>query len=531
VEPTIVEKPSDQGEVLAFLSDPATHGLSGPVRRIDTHGAAVFLAGSDAYKVKKAVQFAFMDFSTLTKRREACENEIAVNRMNAPDLYLGVVAITKGASGLALAGDGEIVEWAVHMRRFDEARTLDQLAERGELGPRIIAELASTIEAAHRSAPVVTAKDTTATFRSQLEQVLEGLAAAPDVLPTGAVADLASSLRAAFARVEPMLRAREACGFTRRCHGDLHLGNIVMVADRPVLFDAIEFDEKIATCDVLYDLAFVLMDLWTRDLRREANHLLARNLWLCADIERQLDGLAALPLFLALRAAIRAEVTALRQGDRAALAALARPYLEAARKFLAEAPVELVAIGGFSGTGKSALAAALAAGIGRPPGAIHLRSDIERKRLEQRGALDRLPDTAYRPESSARTYERLRGLALRALAAGQSVVVDATHRRPEDRDALREVARRCGAGFTGLWLDAPTEVRQARVAGRRHDASDATPEISAAQDKEEVGALDWHRIDVSGPLAGVIDTARAEIGEQLNARGNGSAWSASGTLS
>jgi len=512
VEQTILPQPPDQSEIFAFLSDPATHRLREPVVRIDTHGAAVFLAGADAYKVKKTVRFAFMDFSTLERRRAACENEIAVNRANAPDLYLGLVAITKGASSLALAGDGEIVEWAVHMRRFDEARTLDRLAERGELAPAIIAQLASTIEAAHRAAPVAMGKDTTGTFRCQMEQALDGLAAAPDVLPAAAVAKLRAYMREAFVRVEPLLREREAQGATRRCHGDLHLGNIVMVADRPVLFDAIEFDEKIATCDVLYDLAFMLMDLWTRELRREANHLLARTLWLCTDIERQLDGLAALPLFLSLRAAIRAEVTALRQGDRTALAAQARPYLEAAEKFLAPASIALVAVGGLSGTGKSVLAEVLAAHIGRPPGAVHLRSDIERKRLAQHGEHEPLPDTAYRPESTAETYEWLRTLAARALAAGQSVVVDATHRRPQDRAALREVAHRCGAGFTGLWLDAPTAVRQARVAERRRDASDATPRIAAAQDEEAVGALGWQRIDVSGPLAGVIAAARAVTG-------------------
>jgi aminoglycoside phosphotransferase family enzyme/predicted kinase len=506
------EEPSGQSEVFAFLSDPATHHLREPVVRIDTHGAAVFLAGGDVYKVKRAVRFAFMDFSTLAKRRAACDSEIAVNRRNAPELYLGVVAITRSDAGLALGGQGEIVEWAVHMLRFDEARTLDRLALRGELDLGLVARLASAIEAAHRAAPVAMGKDTTGTFRHQMEQALDGLAAAPDLFPVTAVAGLRASMRAGFARVEPVLREREALGFTRRCHGDLHLGNIVMVEDRPVLFDAIEFDDAIATCDLLYDFAFVLMDLWTRQLRHEASHLLARYLWLGTDIEHQLDGLAALPLFLSLRAAIRAEVTALRPGDRTALAPRARPYLEAARDFLVEAPVELVAIGGLSGTGKSVLAEALAAWIGRPPGAVHLRSDIERKRLEGRREGERLPSMAYQAESTVRTYEWLRRLAARALAAGQSVVVDATHRRPDDRAALREVARRRGARFTGLWLDAPSAVRQARVAARRHDASDATPEIAAAQDCDEIGALDWHRLDVSGPLEGVLEAALAAIG-------------------
>jgi aminoglycoside phosphotransferase family enzyme/predicted kinase len=517
VEQTIAEEPSDQSAVFDLLSDPATYRLREPIVRIDTHGAAVFLAGPDVYKVKRAVRFPFMDFSTLDKRRVACEAEVAVNRANAPELYLGVVAITRGASGLTLAGQGEVVEWAVHMRRFDEGRTLDHLANRGEIDAMLVARLASAVEAAHRAAPVVMGKATTKTFRCQMEQVLDGLASAPDVFPTPAVTALQASMRTAFARVEPLLREREACGETRRCHGDLHLGNIVMIEDQPVLFDAIEFDEKIATCDVLYDLAFVLMDLWTRELHREANHLLARYLWLCTDVERQLAGLAALPLFLALRASIRAEVTALRPGDREVHSARARSYLDAAQDFLADAPVELVAVGGLSGTGKTVLAEALAAGIGRPPGAVHLRSDIERKRLAHHGELDRLPDTAYRPESSAMTYERLRKLAAITLAAGQSVVVDATHRRSEDRNALRDIAGRFGARFTGLWLDAPTAVRTARVTRRRLDASDATPEVASAQDRDEVGDSDWQRLDVSGPLQAVIYSALAAMGKRPRA--------------
>lgn len=515
---TIAEDPSDQSAVFAYLSDPGTFRLREPVTRIDTHGAAVFLAGPEVYKVKRAVRFAFMDFSTLAKRREACAAEIAVNRGNAPGLYLGTVPITKGAAGLALDGDGEVVEWAVHMRRFDETRTLDRLAERGDLDRMLVEQLASTIEAAHRRAPVVRDKATTATFRELMDQALEGLAANPQAFAAEAVADLAISMRAAFCRAEPLLLQREAQGFTRWCHGDLHLGNIVLIEERPVLFDAIEFDEKIAICDVLYDFAFVLMDLWTRGLRGAANHLLARYLWLCSEVEQQLAGLAALPLFLAMRATIRAEVTALRSGDRSLLAAQARPYLDAARDFLAEAPIDLVAVGGLSGTGKSALAEALAVAVGRPPGAVHLRSDIERKRLAGHGEHEPLPEAAYRHENSSRTYERLRELAAQALAAGQSVIVDATHRRPEERALLAEVARRSGARFTGLWLEAPAAVRSARVAQRRFDASDATPKIARAQDGDVIGDLDWQRLDATRPLDAVIETALAATGERARSR-------------
>lgn len=499
----------DQNEVFAFLGDPSTHALAGNVTRIDTHGAVVFLAGRDVYKVKRAVLFPFMDFSTLEKRRAACENEIAVNRINAPELYLGVVPIRRAARRLEIGGtDGDIVEWAVHLRRFDETKTLDRLAERGELDLSIAAQLAEIIFAAHQRAPR-RGGGATEDFRRRLEDTLAGLTEAEDVFAPAAVAALGTRFRAAYEAHEALLRTRERQGKVRRCHGDVHLRNIVLEDGRAVLFDAIEFDDAIATIDILYDLAFVLMDLWQRGFRAHANLLFNRYLWLSS--EDEIEGLAALPLFLALRAAIRARVTAalrkLDPGEREVRAREAWQFFAAAEDFLAPRAPRLVGIGGLSGSGKSALGQALAAEIGQAPGAVHLRSDIERKKLCGVDEAKRLPPAAYRPQISEEVYRKLRELAGAALRAGQSVIVDAVHARPEERDALAAVAASAAVPFLGLWLDAPVETLVARVAARMNDASDATPEVVREQTRFAPGRLDWMRLDADRSLAALTQDA------------------------
>ena len=493
----------DQSDVFAFLADPATHELREPIIRIDTHGAAVFLAGKNVYKVKRAVQFPFMDFSTLDKRRRACERELAVNEANAPGLYLDVVPISKNGSRLKFGRAGTIAEWAVHLRRFDENRTLDRLVKRNELNLDIIAKLAGVVAASHRRAPIIGANAGQALQR-QIEETLISLEAAPGIFAAQAVAGLRHAMQQAFARLAPLLSERENQGQVRRCHGDLHLRNIVLIEDRPVLFDAIEFDEAIATCDVLYDLAFLLMDLWTRELKSHANLLFNRYLWICDDVERQLEGLSLLPLFLSLRAAIRAKVTIFQPGTDGDQAKDARRHFEAACGLLAPRRLDLAAVGGLSGTGKSSIAAALSSSIERAPGTVHLRSDIERKRLFDVHEFDRLPGEAYRPEATARTYQRLRDLAATALDAGQSVVIDAVHLTPEERIAVKQVASRSKAHFIGLWLEGPINTLMERIAKRKTDASDATTDVVSAQAKQPTGAVDWLHVDASSPVESIV---------------------------
>ena len=505
---------ADQSEIFALLAHSSTHGIIVPVRRIDTHGAAVFLAGRNAYKVKRAVRFPFMDFSTLEKRKAACERELAVNRVNAPDLYLGLVPITRSSAGLELDGKGEIVEWAVHMRRFDENATLDEVVERGALTPALISDLARAVASSHERA-ARTDFDGVAALEGIIRENAASLAENPDLFSRKQVEELTSSSQTLLRRNLDLLQERRRRGYVRRCHGDLHLGNIVLIADKPVLFDALEFDEALATSDMLYDLAFLIMDLWERGLHEAANALLNRYLW--ASDEAQLDRLAAFPLFLSVRAAIRAKVIAaslphLGEGKRANAARDARRYFALAEDCLVEAPARLVAIGGLSGTGKTTIAAGLAPFLGRVPGAVHVRSDIERKRMLAKAETEHLPQSGYTSETSAKVYGLLARKAQQALVTGYCVIADAVHARPEERAGIERAAQAASAPFAGLWLDAALSLRVGRVETRRDDASDATPDYVRRQAATDIGVVTWRRIDATGRPDVVLTKAKAALG-------------------
>ena len=504
----------DQAAIFALLADPATHGICEPVRRIDTHGAAVFLAGPYAYKVKRAVAFPFMDFSTPARRKAACEREVTLNGAHAPGLYLDVVAITRGPDGLALGGRGEPVDYAVRMRRFDEDATLDKVAQ-GGLPDALCARLATTVAEAHARAQV-RADFPSATHLARIaRQNADDFRADPALFPPAEAAALDAATQEALQRGADLLSARARAGYVRRCHGDLHLRNIVLLEGEPTLFDAIEFNDDLATCDLLYDFAFLLMDLWERGLHRPANIVLNRYLW-TLDEDAHYEGLSLLPLFLSLRAAIRAKVEAaglghLRADEQTAARARIQRQFQAARDFLAPSPVRLVAVGGLSGTGKSTLSAALAPHLGRAPGAVVLRSDVTRKALAGVAETERLPADAYQPGSSEAVYAVIRRRAGLALAAGHCAILDAVHARAPEREAARDVAEQAGAAFTGLWLEAPLADLVERVDARRNDASDATAAIVRTQAGYETGPMDWHRLDSSGDRGALLECALRRV--------------------
>lgn len=492
---------ADQSEVIDFLSRSEPYGISEAPVRIDTHAAVVFLAGDHAYKMKRAVRYPFLDFSTLARRRAVCEAEIVLNRPNAPELYIDTVPVVRRGSGLAIGGKGPVVEWLVRMRRFDPNDTLNHVAERGELSDAIITALVAAISRLHRGAPVGDGDAATRRLRDWMRSNNEELAESPNLIPPDQVDSLKQTSEAEFERVRPLLLARGRGGFVHRCHGDLHLRNIVLVEGRPVLFDALEFDDALSTHDVLYDLAFLLMDLWQRGMHADANRVLNRYLWLNGEAEN-VDGCALLPLFMSIRAAIRSKVALstarVSDPDKASEEiAEAQRCFAWARSFLTASQPILLAIGGLSGSGKTTVSAALAPDIGRAPGAVHLRSDIERKLLLKAGAAERLPASAYTPEVGDKVYACLRDKAARALRAGQSVVVDAVHARPEERHALAAVAAEHDVPLVGIWLEAPKSILLERVSARADDASDADALVVERQLAADTGPITWHRVDAS----------------------------------
>jgi predicted kinase len=328
---------------------------------------------------------------------------------------------------------------------------------------------------------------------------------------------LGEGLAAALHGAAGVLDERAAAGFVRRCHGDLHLNNIVLWRGRPVLFDAIEFDDSLATIDTLYDLAFLLMDLDQRGQRSAANAVLNRYLWR-SGAALDLQGLRALPLFLGLRSAIRAMVTAERaEQERDEAQARDRQaghrYLGAALGYLEPAAPRLIAVGGLSGTGKSTLARVLAPDIGPAPGAVHLRSDLERKSIFGVGETTPLGSDAYTKTTSEKVYTTLNEKLRHVLAAGHAGVVDAVFARPGERAGIEAVAAGLGVPFQGLWLEAPPDALVGRVAARRGDASDATPDVVRRQLVYRIGDLtpSWTRVDASADAAATLARARVAL--------------------
>ncbi len=488
----------DQTDVIAFLEQLEP----GAQKIIQTHAAIVALYPSEALKLKRAVKYDYLDFSTLDLRREMLQREIALNSRAAPGLYRDVVPITKDAQGrLSMNGTGEVVEWVLRMVRFSEEAELSVMADQGRVDTVIADALGQSIATYHREAPAIF-EDGAVLIEEiidELDRVLSGLA---NILEQSRTQALLKELRHALVQSASLMGERGRAGWVRRCHGDLHLRNIIMWNGVPTPFDALEFDERLGTCDVLYDLAFLLMDLEHRGLRDEANATLNAYLssWARDD---HLTGLAALPLFLAVRATIRAMVDAQTAGfqeDSTALIADAVGFMDQANAYLQPQQPALVAVGGLSGSGKTSLAVRVAAEIGRRPGAVHIRSDLERKALFRVDPLTRLPPSAYAPETNAKVYGIMRDKARHLLSAGHSVILDSVHGTVAERDEVGRIAADLGCQFYGFWLDLDTETRVQRVERRIDDASDADAAVARKQAAIETGPIEWIKLDAAKDL-------------------------------
>lgn len=519
-DPNAMDERNPQAQVVEFLSTPAAFGsASGTVDRIETHVSLVFLCGDRVLKLKRAVTFPYLDFSSVEKRRIACEAEVRINTRTAPAIYRGVLAITRGRDGaLEMGGDGEPVDWVVHMNRFDEDTLFDRLAQKGGLNRAMMEDLADAITEFHSQA----SPEKGAGGRDGLGLIIENNArcftGTEDFLKLGNVERLTRLSRQALEDVGDILDRRRAGGRVRHCHGDLHLRNIFLSDGTPTLFDAIEFNLEFAHIDVLYDLAFLIMDLDYRGLRRQANIVLNRYLDSTGDGEESAGGLAVLPLFLSMRAAIRshvdaAQVSVLSDPEKAKTRAVeSAQYLEMALAYLEPTTPKLIAVGGLSGSGKSRLARELAPMLGAAPGARVVRTDCIRKRLSGQPLTARLGPDGYTTEMTERTYAAFLKECETALNSRWVTIADAVFASPQERDAVAALANKAGVQFMGLWLEADPEIIRDRVSKRKRNVSDATAQVVEMQLNYDLGEIDWTSVDSSGTREETLKLGLAAIG-------------------
>jgi aminoglycoside phosphotransferase family enzyme/predicted kinase len=490
-----------QERLVAAFAEGRVLGATGPIERVDTHLSHVFLCGDRAFKMKRAVRLPFVDFSTLAARQKACEAEVAVQAM-ARELYIGAFPVSRDADGFHIDGAGDVVDWVVVMRRFDRSQQFDRLAAKGVLTRAAVEEAAEAIANVHNESPA----HRNAGYPIYYRSVIEGLrrteadgARKLGLLPGSP--QIFDSLEVELARVSSLIEDRREEGKVRRGHGDLHLRNLCLYQGRALAFDALEFDEAMATTDVLYDLAFLLMDLRRVGLDEHANAAMNRY-WDVAEEDECALGL--LGFFSSLRAAVRMAI-AVEAGDLDE----AQAYRELGLSLLQRTRPRLVAMGGLSGTGKSAVARSLAPRMSGPAGARLLRSDVLRKNKKGLALHDKAPAESYTMSQRANVYRALASSAAKASCAGASVVVDASFLVESGHALIKQAAG--SAPLKGYWLDAPLDVRLARISGRKGDASDADVAVAAAQIAPSALPSWWRRVDADRPASAVVDEIVADL--------------------
>lgn len=468
-------------ELIRSLGNPACYDHpAGPVQVLETHISHVLLTGEFAYKIKKPLNLGFLDFSSLDKRLLACREEVRLNRRLAPLVYIGVVPITGTPAEPRINGAGEAFEYAVKMRQFPPDATLDRLDATGGLGGRQVEAIASTLARFHLEDCERTGADSAWGSPKRVWQpvVQNFLQIAPRLSAPVDSRQLSALERWSadeHARLAPLMAERKRDGFIRECHGDLHLGNLAWVNNRLLVFDCLEFNPELRWIDIMSEIAFCAMDLMQRGHADLA--WLFLNVWL----EKTGDyaGLALFRYYAVYRALVRVKVAVLRAGQTAgaghdAALAEARTLMNLATALTQRQPVRLDITHGLSGSGKTTVTQTLM----QTPGAIRLRSDVERKRLAGLDALARsgsgVGETLYAVDSTRRTYEHLAGLAGALLDAGWPVIVDATFTARWQRELLREQAQSRGAAFRILDFQVPVETLRARILARARQGSDAS---------------------------------------------------------
>ncbi len=462
-----------------------------PVARFDvieTHISIILLTGPYAYKFKKPVDFSFLDFSTLEKRRHFCEEELRLNRRLAPELYREVVPVSAGPK---LGGDGEGIEYVIRMREFEQASQFDSLLDAGLLKPSHIDALALRIAKFHAGADVAAAQSNygnpaavKAPVEENFEQILNCMHEAQKSTRLEHLQDWSGKT---FQRLQADLQARKEHGFIRECHGDLHLRNVALVDDTPVAFDCIEFNDKLRWIDTISEIAFMVMDLDHRGQPGLASRFL--NAWL--EQSGDYAGVPLLRYYLVYRAMVRAKVDCLRAHQTDVDAATRETilqdyhaYLELGERYTKPSPPTLLLMHGLSGSGKTRVSQSLLESLP----AIRLRSDIERKRLHGLAGDARtgagIDQDIYSRAAGERTYRHLKSLAGTLLEAGHTVIVDATFLQHARLAPFIELAGNLSVRCFIIDCQAPESELRKRIAARERDRLDASEAGSEVLDNQ-----------------------------------------------
>jgi aminoglycoside phosphotransferase family enzyme/predicted kinase len=468
--------------MLDALRDPACYPH--PVQHVDiieTHISWIILTGRYAYKLKKPLHLDFLDFSSLKARRHYCEEELRLNHRLAPDIYLKVVPITGDCETPQIEGNGPAIEYAVKMREFAQANLLEAALARGALTPALLQRLAVKVAAFHAVAPSALKTSGVNTQPGVLQPALDNfkqiLALNPDATESAAIERVRDWTLQEHQRLVHVFARRLAEDRVRECHGDLHLGNIVLNRDTPTPFDCIEFNPALRWIDVISEAAFLMMDLEAHGRRDLAYVFLNAYLEASGDY----NGVAVLPFYLVERAMVRAKINLLRANQRglspeqaAHAAAVFRRYVALAASYTQHRQGAIVITHGVSGSGKTTITEPVPAVLG----AVRMRSDVERKRLHGLPALAQTGAATaaglYTADSTACVYRQLCEHARSIAGAGIAVIVDATFLKRAQRAMFRALATELGVPFTILNIAAPREVLRSRVAARAARASDAS---------------------------------------------------------
>ena len=477
--------------ITALMSDTHFPHACKNIELIETHISWIILTGDYAYKIKKPVNFGFLDFTSLAKRKQYCESELSLNKRSAPELYCGLVPISGSPTAPKLDDESGIIEYAIRMKQFESEQLFSELANNEALTFEMVDELAENVARFHEEVePAGTDADyglpeqvyapMTQNFE-QIEALLED-----DKLKVQ-LKQLEAWTESSFERLRPMLQARKRAGRVRDCHGDMHLGNITRYQGAVTLFDCIEFNDDFRWIDVISDIAFLVMDFEVSGLPHFANRFLNHYLESSGDYE----GLKLLAFYKVYRAIVRAKIALFTMADPDSSESLRSEMLESCRRYvdLAERYTHLpnrfvLTMHGISGTGKSTVALRLVDRLG----AIRVRSDVERKRLfgfsphEHPNA--ELAAQMYSDDTNHRTYEKLAELCAAILDSGISVIIDATNLKQWQRECIQTVADSRGVPLCIAYCQASMSVIRDWIQKRSsedHDPSDANLEVANKQ--------------------------------------------------